>query len=75
MINKITIVVGFISTIFIYIFGYIKGKKNEITKENENVSKKVQEFNKIKQSVMRYSDSNLDNKVQKFNKARDKVNK
>ena len=73
--NKITAIAGVISALLIYIFGFLKGKKNESVKENENVVDSVQKANKIKQDVMLYSDSKLDDAVQKWNKARDQANK
>lgn len=73
--NNILPIIGAISAILVYIFGFLRGKKNQITKENENVVKNVQKSNEIKQDVMLYSDSKLNDAVQKWNKARDKANK
>lgn len=73
--TKLTAIVGLISALLIYIFGFLKGKRNGKEKENENVVNSVQKSNKIKQNVMLYSDSKLNDTVQKWNKARDKTNK
>jgi len=73
--TKLTAIVGLISALLIYIFGFLKGKRNGKENENENVVDSVQKANKIKQDVMLYSDSKLDDAVQKWNKARGQANK
>ena len=50
---------------------FTDGKKSVINEENKEVSKDVQDLNKIKQDVNRLSDVDLDKRMSKWKKPRD----